>query len=397
VLFIGNSYTSVNNLPQMTSQVANGMGDTLDFEMSAPGGYTLQNHCQNANTLALIAQGGWDDVVLQEQSQYPSFPLEQVEAEVFPYARTLDSLIHIASPCAHTIFYMTWGRKNGDPDNCPVWPPVCTYEGMDSLLQLRYTMMAADNHAWISPVAKVRRYLINNDPEIELYQADESHPSLAGTYAAALCFYNIIFGNDASATNYTAGLNEADVLAIKNAAQIVAFDSLATWRQYAPALESGFSYTNDGAAFTFVSTAIGTDIQHTIWNFGDGSPAMDATTAVHTFSNAGTYTVCLEVANACDSAISCQDITVNTVGVHEIAGDEAPVVVPNPVTDFLSVQHALIPSGYRILDINGREIQAGKLSKHMQTLDMCSFPNGIYYLELIHNNNKARILKIVKQ
>ena len=61
-----------------------------------------------------IRSGSWDFVVLQEQSQLPSFPIEQVTAEVFPYARYLDSVIKAHNSCAQTIFYMTWGRKNGD-------------------------------------------------------------------------------------------------------------------------------------------------------------------------------------------------------------------------------------------------------------------------------------------
>ena len=31
------------------------------------------------------------------------------------------------------VFFMTWGRENGDDMNCPNWPPVCTYEGVDDL------------------------------------------------------------------------------------------------------------------------------------------------------------------------------------------------------------------------------------------------------------------------
>lgn len=381
----------------MTGQVAGGMGDTLYYAMSAPGGYTLQNHCQNANTLGLIAQGGWDYVVLQEQSQYPSFPMEQVAESVFPYARKLDSLIHIASPCAHTLFYMTWGRKNGDPDNCPVWPPVCTYEGMDSLLQLRYMMMAADNHAWVSPVAKVRRYIINNDPGIELYQADDSHPSPAGTYAAALCFYTVMFGKDATATNYTDNLDADEVTAIKDAVKTVSFDSLTTWRQYAPALQSDFNYTHDGNAFTFVSAAAGTGIQHYIWSFGDGTPDADTATAVHIFQNAGTYTVCLKVENSCAEESSCRDITTGTVGVHAISADEDLIAAPNPVKDFVSVRNVKASLEYRIWDTKGRAVLSGSLGRNMPVIDMRCLVDGMYYLELRDNKSSIRVLKVVKQ
>ena len=123
VLFIGNSYTSVNDLPEMTRQLALSLGDTLIVANSSPGGYTFQQHTANAATQGLIDQGNWDFVVLQEQSQLPSFPPSQVAAECLPYAQALVDTIRAHSPCAEPVFYMTWGRQNGDAQNCASWPP----------------------------------------------------------------------------------------------------------------------------------------------------------------------------------------------------------------------------------------------------------------------------------
>ena len=94
VLFLGNSYTYVNNLPQITADIATSMNDTLLFDSNTPGGYTLQGHSTNATSLSKIMVGNWNYVVLQEQSQLPSFDIVQVETDVFPYAHTLDSLIN---------------------------------------------------------------------------------------------------------------------------------------------------------------------------------------------------------------------------------------------------------------------------------------------------------------
>ena len=138
VLFVGNSYTEVNNLPLMVQQVAQSMGETLVFQSNTPGGCTFRQHCSNSS-MELIRQGGWDFVVLQEQSQYPSFPQGQVEAEVFPFAQRLVDSVYRHSPCAEPVFYMTWGRKYGDAGNAPYFPVLGTYEGMDSMLCLRYT------------------------------------------------------------------------------------------------------------------------------------------------------------------------------------------------------------------------------------------------------------------
>ena len=156
VLFIGNSYTEVNNLPQMVADIAVSMGDRVTFGANTPGGCTFQQHCTN-QSMALILQGGWDAVVLQEQSQYPSFPDSQVENEVFPYASMLVDSIYAHGWCTEPMFYMTWGRRDGDNYNAQFFPPLATYEGMDSLLYLRYLQMASDNDASVCPVGRVWR------------------------------------------------------------------------------------------------------------------------------------------------------------------------------------------------------------------------------------------------
>jgi hypothetical protein len=73
ILFIGNSYTYVNDLPKMLSELALVTGDSLIYDSNTPGGYTFQLHSTNATTLAKINSKKWGLCRLQEQSQLPSF------------------------------------------------------------------------------------------------------------------------------------------------------------------------------------------------------------------------------------------------------------------------------------------------------------------------------------
>ncbi|HQV00112.1 MAG TPA: hypothetical protein PLO59_03075, partial [Bacteroidia bacterium] len=251
VLFLGNSYTAVNNLPKMIADIALSTGDTLIFDSNTPGGYTLQGHSTNSTSLSKIMLGNWDNVILQEQSQLPSFGNNQVQLQVFPYARLLDSLINQYNPCAETMFYMTWGRKNGDAANCAVFPIVCTYNGMDSMLNLRYRMMADSNQAVVSPVGAVWKYIRQNFPLIELYQADESHPSLAGSYAAACCFYAAIFRKNPALITDNYSLPATDADNIKAAAKAIVYDSLQNWHigEYDPLADFNFNINNNTVTF----------------------------------------------------------------------------------------------------------------------------------------------------
>jgi len=231
VLFIGNSYTSNNNLPNIISSIASSMGDYLNTESNLVGGATLQNHTNNNNSNNLIMTGNWDYVVLQEQSQYPSFPLWQVEQDVFPYANQLSELINQYNECGKTIFFMTWGRENGDQGNCPNWPPVCTYEGMDDLIRERYLMMGNDNDALISPVGAVWRFIRDSEYNIDLYSSDESHPSFLGSYVAGVCFYTTLFQKNPLEIpwNSDLGISESNAEIINEVVKIVVYDNLDEW------------------------------------------------------------------------------------------------------------------------------------------------------------------------
>ena len=229
VLFLGNSYTNSNNLPQLLRDLALSKGDTLIYGSNTPGGYTLEGHSSNSSSQALIAQGNWDYVILQDQSQRPSLPDSLVEIHSIPYAIQLAQQIRSANPISIPMFFMTWGRKNGDAANCAWWPAVCTYAGMQSVLRKNYLRMADTTNAQVGAVGAVWREVRAKDPGIELYTADGSHPSLAGSYLAACSFYTSIYQKNPSGGFIPAGLDPAQASLIQDYAFQIVMDSLLVW------------------------------------------------------------------------------------------------------------------------------------------------------------------------
>lgn len=393
VLFLGNSYTAVNNLPQLIADVASSTGDSLIFDSNTPGGYTLEGHSSNATSIDKIAQGNWDFVVLQEQSQRPSLPDVQVEQDVYPYAHILDSLINTYNLCAETMFYMTWGRKNGDASNCGWWPPVCSYSGMDSLLSLRYKIMADTNYAVVSPVGTVWKQIREEYPDIELYMSDESHPSAAGSYAAACCFYSSIFRKNPLLINYDYSLPENDAASIRDVVKDVVFDSLSNWfiGEYDPKAEFAFEvFENNSVVFSNMSDNA-TDY---FWDFGDGSYSFEDN-PVHNYILAGEYETSL-IADNCanpdtifhtvNTLVSAQADNINLDGFY---------VYPNPFTTQLTVhidnfKQLSLTNSYGKVCIPSYSKNGTKF-----TLDLSSFSSGIYQLKVLRNN-KFISRKIVK-
>jgi len=401
-LFLGNSYTDYNNLPELVKQLALSAGDTLEYSKNTPGGYTLQGHSTNSTSLNLIQAGNWDYVVLQEQSQLPSFPDGQVASQVYPYAKKLDSLIKVHNPCAQTLFYMTWGRKNGDASNCANMPVLCTYQGMDSLLQLRYTIMAQDNNASIAPVARVWRSIRENHPGIELYIADESHPSNNGSFAAACTFYAMLFGKDPVATSYNFTLDAADAAIIKNTSKNIVFDSLSFWSRFDDLPAAQFSSSLNGATASFTNQSLNAS-QYT-WNFGDGNSSNLAAPS-HTYTSNGTYIVTLTAKKAnCNHTSTFTDTILisGTTSIHpqEGAATFRPEIFPNPVGEelFIRSQHAL--AGIKIWDVNGRLVLQPDLlhySTNQYQFNIGRLPAGLFMLQLITKDGQQCLLKILKR
>jgi hypothetical protein len=397
VLFIGNSYTDVNNLPEVVRRLASAGGDSLYYKASTPGGYTLYQHLLTPATTNLVAQGGWDYVVLQEQSQLPSFEDGQVAIAVYPNAKKMDSLIHHYSPCAKTVFYMTWGRKNGDASNCAAWPPVCTYLGMDSLLQLRYTIMAEQNNAMISPVAKVWRRLRSTTGAPELYQSDESHPTAAGTYAAAVSFYSLLFGKDPVNNSYNFSLSAAQANVIKAAAKTVVFDSLAYWKRFypLPAIDS-FSAVRTGSVFQFTPVNPRNILGYS-WSFGDGTPNSIQSNPSHTFGQTGSFNVCVAVYGSCDTVTYCRTVTTGTVGIAGPDPLQDVVVAPNPIKDRVLVNGLQAKTEYVIFNQTGVAVLKGALVPKNNVIQLGALPVGTYFIRLYDTAGAVKVLKLVKE
>lgn len=243
-LFLGNSYTYVNNLPLLIQNIALANGDTLVYDNNCPGGQTYQGHFNDAVSLSKINIQAWDCVILQAQSQEPSFDPLQVAAQTLPYAIKLDSVIQHNNNCTETVFYETWGRKNGDASNCASYAPVCTYLGMQDRLRASYKLFADTTHGIMAPAGEAWRKSIALNPSLELYSSDQSHPSLEGSYLTACVFYEVLFHHSVLSNTYTAGIStNTTVTFLQQIAHDVVNDSLLTWNigKYTPCATTGLN------------------------------------------------------------------------------------------------------------------------------------------------------------
>ena len=199
VLFIGNSFTARNDLPGLVARLAAARDKVLESRLIQAGGASLRAHW-NAGEAATAIQGGkYDAVVLQEQSTLPVKNAARMHENV----RLFDGAITAAG--AKTVLYMTWARLNA-PDS-------------QKAITDAYTAVGDELGATVAPVGVAwQRFLRDNDRPV-IYDRDQSHPTVAGSYLAACVFLAALFRESPVGVDVNVpGLSAGDRAALQAAA-----------------------------------------------------------------------------------------------------------------------------------------------------------------------------------
>lgn len=392
VYFIGNSYTSSGDIPSLVKQIAADSGDNMIYLAHTPGGATFQDHASNQTVQSVIQYGYWDYVILQEQSQIPSFPEEQFDAISRPYAAELSDLAK-TNACGQVMFYMTWGRENGDQEYCPTWPPVCSYEGMDDLIQERYMSLADENEAMVSPVGAVWRYIRENHPEINLYSNDGSHPSEIGSMTAAYTFYTSIFKKSPYDSNFHGTIDNTTMAIIKEAVHEVVYSDMDQWFLLEDLPIANFDYEVNELEVGF--TDLSENASTYLWDFGDGNSSTDQN-PTHLYGQSGTYTVKLVVED-CNRYDSYEiQIEVTALGINNIAEHKLSSY-PNPTKDFLYIALDEQPEQLVLYDQRGGKVSFDYGFEDSKIkVDLRNLSEGFYYL-MLTNNGKSQWIRVLRK
>ena len=396
VLFIGNSYTSVNDLPSIVNAMATNTGDILIFDSNSPGGYRFLNHAVNATTLSKINANAWDYVVLQAQSQETAFSESQKQSEVYPYAASLSNSIRQNNECSQPLFYMTWGRENGDASLCSFIPWACTYEGMDEAIKTSYLFMSQSNNAEVAPAGAVWRYLRVNFPSIDLYSSDSSHPSEAGSYAAACALYTMIFKKDPTLITWNFNLTAIEANTIRSATKIIVFDELPLWNFTTNPSMAAFTEEIQEATVVFTNASEG--FENVEWDFGDGTSSLELN-PIHTYEASGSYVVTLTTEKCGKLNVKSKTLDINAdLTINDLKRKSSIVIYPNPTKDYFKVQlEKSFKTGAAFLyDFKGTQLYTMEISDISTfEMDLTSLKSGVYILKM-HLDEHVLFSKVVK-
>ena len=196
-LFIGNSRTFYNDMPHMVREIADSAGypNKLRIETVAEPGVSLGYHLASKETQALLSLN-WDHVVLQVLSS------DQYSAEKSGSAWSdAENLIReVQAKGSLPVMFVTWRytdqctKNAGMPTKAADFPP-SGYGNMHSNIQQQHARLAARTGVDLVNVGLVWESLQSQPKDFNLY-SDCNHPSIYGSYLAALMFYSYFSGND---------------------------------------------------------------------------------------------------------------------------------------------------------------------------------------------------------
>ena len=293
VLFIGNSYTHMNGMPEIFEKIAVSKKIKINVEMSAKSSHTFKMHCNRPEMFEKIRSKKWDYVVIQGFSRELMYSYEQIDTASIPYFNKIVDSIHANNPCTNILLYMTWGYKNGSD----LIPETDTYLKMADRVANGYKYLSNIYDVPIVPVGDVWRNIREKQPQIGLYTEDDQHPTIYGSFLAACSFYSAIFKSSPIEGYVPPNVDLKNAETIQRSAFQVVTSGLDSYKLRNNTLEVDYERTKNNDYFAYCK-AFYPNAESIHWDFGDGTTSEERN-VVHKYKKPGTYLVKLVVHDKC--------------------------------------------------------------------------------------------------
>lgn len=165
LLFVGNSLTYTNNLPELVRVVATRRGSVLEVAMLAKPNYALEDHWAEGRLQEWIATERFTHVIVQ---QGPSSQ-EDGRQMLLEYGARIQSLC--VKHHATLAFFMVWPSRV----NAQTFPGIINH----------YREAATATGALLCPVGEVWKAYMDSTQDYSYYGPDGFHPSRKGSEEAA--------------------------------------------------------------------------------------------------------------------------------------------------------------------------------------------------------------------
>lgn len=389
VLFIGNSFTYVEDVPGLVKKLAEKAGYPFDYIMHAPGGISVGDvsqgtsaHMHNPLVYDAIRAKKWDFVVIQDnQGRFVDgggiFPSPSASKVIEGHLKLRDSVRHYW-PCARTLLFSGWAWKDG-------YPGLGNGEDLIRNIYENYRVLNDTMQEIIAPIGSAWLYAIGALPAIDLWSADLAHQSLEGSYLTAAVLYATIFRSSPEHVAFDGGIHPPTALQLRQLGYQAVLDSLPNsgLSNYTPELtQNGNQLVTTQSGVTYA------------W-YKDGM-LLPGNTHTMTASGDGVYQVIVTYANDC-SARSMARVVQMPSGIGSVANRNDIRIFPNPVQDDLTIKtlgHKDELLTVTLSNITGSVIYAQSFKREV-AVPFQHLPQGGYFIHVSGSNGRY-IRKIVK-
>ncbi|HMC02316.1 MAG TPA: hypothetical protein VKN14_14850 [Flavobacteriaceae bacterium] len=165
ILFVGNSLTYTNNLPELVKQIAQEKGITLGIKTIAKPNYAIVDHWAEGEVQKYIESKNFDYVIIQQG------PSSQQEGRNMLIEGGKKYVELCATNNAKLCYFM-------------VWPSLTYYHTFDGVIK-NHEDAAIINNALLCPVGLIWKDHFDATNTFDYYGSDGFHPSLLGSQIAA--------------------------------------------------------------------------------------------------------------------------------------------------------------------------------------------------------------------
>ncbi|WP_299107002.1 SGNH/GDSL hydrolase family protein [uncultured Tenacibaculum sp.] len=173
ILFVGNSLTYYNNMPEILEYIAEESGVQIQTTSLCSPNYAIIDHLDSGKLQYLLKKQSFDYVIIQQG------PSSQAQGKQMLLADGAKVKALCNESKAQLGYYM-------------VWPSLQYYYTFDKVIE-NHTLAAQKNKALLFPAGVVWKKYNTYKSKTLLYDYDNFHPSKAGSFLAALTIFHTLY------------------------------------------------------------------------------------------------------------------------------------------------------------------------------------------------------------
>jgi len=229
VLFVGNSLTYWNDMPDMFRRLAREAGKKVYVEDASEPAASLEDHTHFESTLRKINKYNWDYVILQEGSARIAFPSTQ--PELYPQYQALKEFIWQCYPLSEVVLFLDWSPDDG----IMTTEGPLTFAEFQQLLHDGTRYLASQFGFMVAPIGWGWKQVYEERPDLVLIGSDTVHPSKAGSYLQACIYFATLFQESPVGLTYRHDVTAPNARYLQEVAAEVVLTDPAHW--FLPAID----------------------------------------------------------------------------------------------------------------------------------------------------------------